>query len=95
MYGMLSVTIIPTRKCYPKYADTTKRTLNLLKLQITPPTKTYPPESHTHARTETDLEKNTWKNKIPAHKNRPITWTNSYPLETDSAQNRPDRNITC
>ncbi len=37
----------------------------------------YPPESHTHARTETDLEKNTWKNKIPAHKQtRPQEWVN-------------------
>ncbi len=41
-YGMLSVTIIPTRKPNPKYANTAKRALNSLNLQNQTPHKNIP-----------------------------------------------------
>ena len=69
------MTIIPTRKCYPKYADTVKRTLNLLNLQNQSPTKVYSRKSYPKVkqRKYTHAQKSlpSRKSYLRTHENRP------------------------
>ena len=76
-YGMLSVTIIPTRKCYLNMLTLQKGHWSCWSCRIRPPTKTYPPENHIYPKVKqrkyTHAQKSlpSRKSYLRTHKNRP------------------------